>query len=741
MSDNIYTPAALDNGAPPRDPTDEFFYSEEDLRRFTNDVARILFGTPNRAMSRGSDIRYNARGSLSINIVKGVWRDYETGEGGGVLALIERETGLRGDDRFRWLREQGFKPSGDRSKPKGNGSGEPPKKRVNPKLGKLATTYPYPDASGTLLFEVARFDPKDFRPRQPDGNGSWVWNLQGLDDKLVVYRLPEIIEAISLGRRIYICEGEKDTHAAVEIGLDATCNQGGCGGGWRAQYNETFRDADVVIVPHNDDAGRKHAEKIAASLSGVASKIRILKLWESWKECPLKADFYDWRQVPGHTREQLDALVDALPDYEPIGDPPPDPALAAAFALDDFRAYMPAHQYICLPTGELWPASSVDATVPRIGKVKASAWLDRNRPVSQMTWVPGMPTIIHDRTVTNGGWDDKRGYAVFNLYKPPTITPGDAAAADRWVDHVRKVYPDDAEHLLNYFAHRVQKPHDKINHGLVLGGTQGVGKDTMIEPVKRAVGPWNVHEISPQQVLGRFNGFVKSVILRISEARDLGEMNRFTFYEHMKAILVTPPDVLRCDEKNLREHSVFNVMGVIITSNRKDSFYLPPDDRRHYVCWTDLTQADFTESYWKELWNWYDAGGDRHVAACLATRDLTNFDPKAPPPKTDAFWQIVETNRAPENSDLADALDELGNPDAVTLGRIRMIATGDLLVWIADRRNARQIPHRMSECGYVAVRNPTREDGYWKINGSRQPIYAKADLSIRDRHAAAAALQ
>ena len=50
-------------------------------------------------------------------------------------------------------------------------------------------------------------------------------------------------------------------------------------------------------------------------------------------------------------------------------------------------------------------------------------------------------------------------------------------------------------------------------------------------------------------MMGRFNGFLKSVILRVSEARDLGDVNRFTFYDHMKAYMATPPDVLRCDEK------------------------------------------------------------------------------------------------------------------------------------------------------------------------------------------------
>ena len=55
-------------------------------------------------------------------------------------------------------------------------------------------------------------------------------------------------------------------------------------------------------------------------------------------------------------------------------------------------------------------------------------------------------------------------------------------------------------------------------------------------------------------MLGRFNGFVKSVILRVSEARDLGDVDRFTFYDHTKVYTAAPPDVLRVDEKYLREH-------------------------------------------------------------------------------------------------------------------------------------------------------------------------------------------
>jgi hypothetical protein len=181
----------------------------------------------------------------------------------------------------------------------------------------------------------------------------------------------------------------------------------------------------------------------------------------------------------------------------------------------------------------------------------------------------------------------------------------------------------------------VQHPHEKINHGLVLGGEQGIGKDTLLEPVKHAVGPWNFHEVSPTHLLGRFNGFAKSVILRVNEARDLGEVDRFKFYDHTKIYTAAPPDVLRVDEKHLREHYVFNVIGFIITTNYKtDGIYLPPDDRRHYVAWSNFTKDDFAPEYWNAIWRWYQhEGGFGHVAAYLSELDLTIFDPKAPPPK------------------------------------------------------------------------------------------------------------
>lgn len=73
------------------------------------EIATILLGEPNPEMSRAHDLRFGAKGSLSVNTSKAVWQNFEAGTGGGTLDLIRAHTDAQTDaDCFLWLEQQGL---------------------------------------------------------------------------------------------------------------------------------------------------------------------------------------------------------------------------------------------------------------------------------------------------------------------------------------------------------------------------------------------------------------------------------------------------------------------------------------------------------------------------------------------------------------------------------------------------------------------------------------------------------
>ncbi|MGF6467603.1 primase-helicase family protein [Paraburkholderia youngii] len=413
------------------------------------------------------------------------------------------------------------------------------------------------------------------------------------------------------------------------------------------------------------------------------------------------------------------------------------------YSYNDFYAYMPSHKYLHVPTGELWPASSVNAKLPpmEVGDevyVKANAWLDEHRAVMQIVWMPGEPQIIEDRVMQAAGWQAHAGAHSFNLYVPPPPSAGDATKAGAWLGHLERLYPNDWSYIVDWCAYTVRHPADKINCALVLGGGPGIGKDTLIEPLRVAVGAHNSADITPAVMFGRFNRWVRNKLVRVSEVRDLGDLDRYAFYEHCKPYLSSPPDAIRVDEKNLREYYIANASNFIFTTNHlTDGLYLPADDRRHYVAWSTCTSTDFTEAYFRKFWTWYANGGMANVVAFLCEHDLSGFDPKAPPPKTPAFWEMVAAGEAPESGEMRDVIERLGNPDALAVVNVSIEAFGAKFFGLHEeltvRANRRSIPHRMERVGYSAVRNPDATDGQFKVSDKRVTVYARSALSIAAR--------
>ena len=138
-------------------------------------------------------------------------------------------------------------------------------------------TYEYED--GSPAFQVRRHgDGKRKRFSQHAWDGTrWVAGRQGI--RPLLYRLPDVLAAVGRGERVYVTEGEKDAEAAYAAGAVATTNPGGAGS-WRDELSGALAGAKVVVVYDRDRAGRRHALQVAASLDGVASRVRFARAKE-----------------------------------------------------------------------------------------------------------------------------------------------------------------------------------------------------------------------------------------------------------------------------------------------------------------------------------------------------------------------------------------------------------------------------------------------------------------------------
>jgi hypothetical protein len=178
--------------------------------------------------------------------------------------------------------------------------------------GKIVATYDYHDSAGNLAYHVVRFDPKDFRQRRPDGKGGWIWNMRGVTP--LPYRLPELLAA-DPADLVFVVEGEKDADNLAKAGVIAVTNHGGALK-WTAAHSKHLAGRNVVIIPDNDEPGERHGQAVAASLHGVASSVRVVRL-------PTGKDVSDWLEAGG-TPERLWELANAAPAWVPPAKPAED---------------------------------------------------------------------------------------------------------------------------------------------------------------------------------------------------------------------------------------------------------------------------------------------------------------------------------------------------------------------------------------------------------------------------------
>src|SRR5262249_8251088 len=123
---------------------------------------------------------------------------------------------------------------------------------------------------------------------------------------------------------------------------------------------------------------------------------------------------------------------------------------------------------------------------------------------------------------------DNDGCRVLNLWRPPPWQAQDGVREPKpFLEHVSYLLDGNAEaidHVLNFAAHLVQRPRERIAHALLITSeAKGVGKSTFGTIIRRLVGDQNSRVTQTKDLKGQFDGWlIGKLVVQVDEVYESG---------------------------------------------------------------------------------------------------------------------------------------------------------------------------------------------------------------------------
>lgn len=357
-------------------------------------------------------------------------------------------------------------------------------------------------------------------------------------------------------------------------------------------------------------------------------------------------------------------------------------------------------------------------------RIEASVCFDQWRQdmgapaLSGITYAAGGTELVtRDGDVYGNRWRNARP-----LGAAGDITP--------WLEHCARLVPDAAEreHTFDIMACKVQRPDIKINHAVLHAGREGCGKDSYWAPMIWAVcGPdqRNYGLLDMDTLTSQFHYALESEIVVFNELKEPDAKERRSLANKLKPIIAAPPEFLAINRKGLSPYMMVNRVLVLAFSNEQVPISLPSQDRRWFCLWSSSPRMSGEEG--SRLWKWYKSSGFKSVAAWLAARDVSAFNPAAAPMVTDYKLNLLESGMSQAESYLVAAIrGRVGEFAAGVIGS-PFHALCDRLMGAAPQ--GARIPqaallHALDEAGWVDMgRIKSRE------HGTRKHVYCAPEMA------------
>jgi hypothetical protein len=262
-----------------------------------------------------------------------------------------------------------------------------------------------------------------------------------------------------------------------------------------------------------------------------------------------------------------------------------------------------------------------------------------------LTYAPGETELLK-----------KAGVGYVNKWKD-SRPAAQSADVTLWLNHLHRMIPTDfeREHVLNVMAYKRQNPSRKINHAVLHTGLPGGGKDTLWAPFLWSIGGGSLKNIAvarAEEVAGSWGYTYESEVIVLNEIRYRKGDDRRAMENNLKPVIAAPPELLLVNKKQQHPYYVVNRIFVLAFSNDRAPITIPADDRRWFVVWSVAPRLPDDEA--ARLWDWYGKGGFEAVAGYLDARDVSQFNPGAVPPLTDAKLAMVDLGMSGGEAFIAD---------------------------------------------------------------------------------------
>jgi hypothetical protein len=233
-----------------------------------------------------------------------------------------------------------------------------------------------------------------------------------------------------------------------------------------------------------------------------------------------------------------------------------------------------------------------------------------------------------------------------NMWRTPAITPRIGTTdedAKQFIQFMKYLVPDrkDRKALLDWLAHLIQCPDQRVNWHPLLLGPQGIGKTTLIDLTAQYVGDPMVGRARNEDIFNRFNAWAAGKMLIIlEEVQQVGHRG----YSNLKELLAneTIPIERKGRDREGANSMVRNFSRAIMASNDPGALAIDPDDRRVMVI--KCADNKWPQARFARFHAWLEMNRDV-VFGYLINRKIGNFDPKAAAPQTAAKSEMAAIAR------------------------------------------------------------------------------------------------